>query len=360
MGWPAGCSLEWQEPSSIAKQAWEGCGVGGCSKLKVDYVYDDFEPFTSANVGSNAAARLRLLFIRRKSPKFESWYLTLRDDGTPVQLLRSFDCAPFLALGPTSVCAVLGNLAAPSGQAARFQSGTPPAPLLETFATQGIASVACTSELFVSHDDFGTETVRDLATTSEYLVTPPNGVAYDLRVHGGYALFVRSGVEDGGPVLDGWLWKRPNELVKLVDPGTQKVFDIRTDGTTLVWTQVNAADSKEVAAGDLWTSPFGTTASALTPKKRRSVPPSTVGLGNYAIGGGHYALVEGALSTTQTKLHVYRLSDARHWEVQPPPGLVNSTVLYVDEKEVWYLARLPNGLNQTIARQKIDALGPGD
>ncbi len=102
MGWPAGCSLEWQGPSSIAKQAWEGCGVGGCSKLKVDYVHDDFEPFTSANVGSNAATRLRLLFIRRKSPKFESWYLTLRDDGTPVQLLRSFDCAPFLALGPTS------------------------------------------------------------------------------------------------------------------------------------------------------------------------------------------------------------------------------------------------------------------
>ncbi len=61
-----------------------------------------------------------------------------------------------------------------------------------------------------------------------------------------------------------------------------------------------------------------------------------------------------------TKLHVYRLSDARHWEVPPPPGLVNSTVLYIDGKEVWYLARLSNGLNQTVARQKLDALGLGD
>jgi hypothetical protein len=45
---------------------------------------------------------------------------------------------------------------------------------------------------------------------------------------------------------------------QLINPGTDQVFDIRSDGTTLVWIQVLPGDILDTRPGNLWTSPFAT------------------------------------------------------------------------------------------------------
>jgi hypothetical protein len=71
------------------------------------------------------------------------------------------------------------------------------------------------------------------------------------------------------------------------------------------------------------------------------------------------------------RLHVYRLSDGRHWELprfvdispaaEPNAVTVPSAVLEIDETEVWYATQSQStNTPWTIVRQRLDALGPGD
>ncbi len=154
-----------------------------------------------------------------------------------------------------------------------------------------------------------------------------------------------------------WMWNgATGAMQQLIATGNDIVPDVQSDGETLVWVRTppkSVPESELYPQGDLWTSPFATTPSGLTPKKRRPAPLVSGG-GNSAAGEGFYAVV----SYADLSVHVYRLSDAHHWSFpfQTPPSLMPSFrgVVYVDKDEVWYITE------SSIYRQRLDALGPGD
>jgi hypothetical protein len=158
------------------------------------------------------------------------------------------------------------------------------------------------------------------------------------------------------PVFDhpeAWIWNRSTHKTEpFIQPSPDVVTDVRSDGATIVWLQAPAKDPQNpyYGPGDLWTSPFAASKAVLKPTKRRPVP--AVGGVVGAAGQGYYAM-NGA--TPDRKIHVYRLSDAQHWEFVPPKEAYNLwDVSYVDPKYVWYWT--VTGMY----RQALDALGPGD
>ncbi len=202
--------------------------------------------------------------------------------------------------------------------------------------------------------------LRDLEAGRERWIQFPNAMAVDPSPSGPNAFFVLMGVEQNHEKLTGWVWKRPDTLEQLVDAGSEMVYDIRSDGNTLVWVQTASASSLDPATGTLWTSPFATSASGVESTQRRSVPALTIVPQYKVVGHGHYALVEQPVGSPERYLHVYRLSDARHWKVPTIPDVRPADLIYIDAEEVWFIGTTLNDAKSTIIRQKLDALGPGD
>ncbi len=189
---------------------------------------------------------------------------------------------------------------------------------------------------------------------------PPAGATdvYGVNLVGSYAVFPRESASEG--VVDGSIWKPPNTTEKLVNPGSELVYDIRSDGNTLAWVQAQSKDPLTRAAGDLWTSPFATTAAGIKPEKRRPVPAISIVPTMKGMGDGWYALVEQPIGSKDRYLHVYRLTDVRHWKVQTPADVRPTNVVYIDGEEVWYTGTTMNDSYNTLVRQQLSALGPGD
>jgi hypothetical protein len=121
-------------------------------------------------------------------------------------------------------------------------------------------------------------------------------------------------------------------------------------------------DYQDIIPGELWASPFVTSEDALEPRKvRGDVPSTSIWAAGKAIGGGYYAVVEQHEGSTEpNRLHVYRLSDGRHWLVRSPPGVQPGDVLSIDQETVWYRALSSNFATTSIVRQELAALGAGD
>jgi len=168
------------------------------------------------------------------------------------------------------------------------------------------------------------------------------------------------GIANQAESVTGWSWKLPNTSQKLVDPGSELVFDIRSDGTTLAWVQTTAKWIDEIAPGWLWTSPHTTEPAAVVATKRREVPAIGASETGKGIGGDYYALVDQSGGKEEQYVHVYRLSDARHWKVPSPADVRAADIILIDAEEVWILGITPKGAPSTIIRQRLDALGPGD
>jgi hypothetical protein len=100
--------------------------------------------------------------------------------------------------------------------------------------------------------------------------------------------------------------------------------------------------------GTLYTSPFATVPSGITPALVRNVPSF---FNTAAFGEAHYAM----LSAPDRKIHVYRLSDGRHWSfAAPQEAYAANEVVHVDATFVLY------NTWEGIFRQSLAALGPGD
>lgn len=152
---------------------------------------------------------------------------------------------------------------------------------------------------------------------------------------------------------EGWIWNHAtNTTSPLVQPGKLvSVADIKSDGVTLVWVQGELPFDMNghYQSADLWTSPFATDQLGVVATKRRALP--VLGQVPSYAGGGFYSL----FSLGDKMVHVYRLSDARHWAFKPPAASLDfSNISFVDKDFVWYKT-LAN-----IYRQAISALGPGD
>ncbi len=221
----------------------------------------------------------------------------------------------------------------------------------------------CSADLLGSGDASGAGWVRDLVSGNEYPLEASPGVAWPPVIYEDVALFRRWWGDGTYVRLDAWLWKRPNVMEPLIEaPDGEMVYDVRTDGSTLVWVQAKSESVLDRAPGELWTSPFSKTSTSLQPSKRRTTPSLTVAQTQKAVGGGYYALIEQPFpeGNENWKLHLYRLSDARHWQVELPGAMRPVEVVHVDEEEVWVQAHTMKIADMTLIRQRIDQLGPGD
>lgn len=193
--------------------------------------------------------------------------------------------------------------------------------------------------------------IYDLAGGQVNMFGPPPGVGFKVAHPVNDSALMQFYPVFGKP--EAWIWNRSTQLTEpLIQPMPEQVMDIRSDGATIVWVQVapmNPGDEYYMQ-GNLWTSPFATIKASLKPTKRRSLP--MVGGITGAAGEGYYAMYG---TTEDRKIHVYRLSDAQHWEFVPPMEVGDiREISFVDSKYVWYWTIIG------VYRQAIDALGPGD
>jgi hypothetical protein len=154
---------------------------------------------------------------------------------------------------------------------------------------------------------------------------------------------------------------------RLVEPPQgEMIYDIRSDGEILAWIQVQTT-KLDRAPGTLWTSPFAKTTAELRPTKRRTTPALGTNPDTMGIGGGYYALIEAPVESGDEgwQAHLYRLSDARHWQLGLPEDATRAVeVVHVDAQEIWVKVNTTGtgyAYNDvTLVRQRIADLGPGD
>jgi hypothetical protein len=158
--------------------------------------------------------------------------------------------------------------------------------------------------------------------------------------------------EPGHPELA--VWSRATGIAETVVETTlpDRVYVANSDTQTLVWI-VQSGDAE--APGTLWTSPFATTPAQVVATPRRPTPP--VGLAYSTAGAGFFAVhsVKGWMQAGpgDGNIHLYRLSDAREWAFAPPGEAPIWAMLHVDQEYLYYQP------TWTLARQRLDALGPG-
>lgn len=197
--------------------------------------------------------------------------------------------------------------------------------------------------------DGSTNIVYDRLTEKSYFLNKPGpggGYAQPFVVHGNVIVRYYPAFEKP----EAWIWSGKTKQVEpIVQPAPDIISDFRSDGKTLVWVQNPPKPVKgqgNYPPGDLWTSPFATTKAELKPKKHRPVPV----VGESMAGGGYYAFY-----SSDDHIHIYRLSDAHHWEFALAEGMGPMFEMsFLDEKYLWF---------STIGgafRQPLATLGPGD
>lgn len=364
---PAGCDFEYA--TNLANAAppliWEDCGpgTGGCQRLvpvwakKYPPGYDLAFQGPPQLFKNGTTLRFSLHYYFREGDGQLDYRKAIYDENSVVLAAwRVKECGGNLLQWTTKhVCLAIGNGSDDTVQAILNQNDLT-GPPLAVYTSGPTIPLACTDDLFAS--GLGSvQRLRDLVSGQELAIPAPSGgvAMLDPRLTGEYALFQRV-----AGVVDGWIWKRPNSVEQLVDPGAEQIYDIRSDGQTLVWIQAKSTDFQERAVGDLWTSTFATTMGALQPQKRRAVPATSVVASMKGVGGGWYALVEQPVGSQARFLHVYRLADAHHWQVPTPADVQPTDVIHVDGDEVWFTGMSINAAYVTVIRQQLSALGPGD
>jgi hypothetical protein len=361
VGWATTCEMEVATKPTNAAPAlqWTECGAG-CKRLVPNWPNESGIPLQGAQLfkdGDSLRLSIHMRFVddRRKA--------VFDENSEPVVAWRSGSANPcggnLLQWTAKHVCFAVGNATDPMYQAFLSANDLDGAPLA-LYATQQLVPLGCNEELFVGSSYGGIPYLRDLDSGLERWIQFPNAMPSFAIPSGPNAFFVLMGVEQSHEKLTGWVWKRPDTLEQLVDAGSEMVYDIRSDGNTLVWVQTASASSLDPATGTLWTSPFATSASEVEATQRRSVPALTIVPQYKVVGQGYYALVEQPVGSAERYLHVYRLSDARHWKVPTLPDVRPADLIYIDAEEVWFIGTTLNDANSTIIRQKLDALGPGD
>ena len=358
---PADCVYVADDPAlAVPELEWTECGTG-CSRLVPNWLSKSGIPLQAAQV-YKAGSALRLgLHMWVGEPGY--WRKAIYDENwKPLAVWKrgAAQCgANLLQWTPKHVCLSIGTGLEPTLQAF-LDPANLSGPPKSFYATESVVPLACNEELFVGSSSGGIPYVRDLQSGLERWVQFPTATAGDPSLSGAHAFFVHFGSEQGQEKLTGWIWKRPDTLEQLIDAGSEMVYDFRSDGETLVWIQTTSPSSWDVAPGTLWTSPFATVSAGVTSMQRRSVPSVSLVPQYKIVNQGHYAIVEQPAESPERYLHVYRLSDARHWLVPSPADVRPADLVYIDAEEVWFIGTTLNNAKSTIIRQRLDALGPGD
>jgi hypothetical protein len=231
-------------------------------------------------------------------------------------------------------------------------------------------TAGCTEHLRLGRDPGLHYWLWDFSTGEEIRLTWPGGYRpWSARVFGASALIVGSSSDDMLGKLDGWIWSRERGFQLIVDPGDDNVYQLLTDGETLAWIQTDRSVGlfDDPKPGTLWTSPFADDPSGIVPEQRRELGVVRTAPLSYAMGAGHIAMLHAPPGKDTSRLHVYSVTDGRHWESPALPDLadiggvtVPTKVLHVDAEEVWYEASSTTSSYKTIVRQRIAALPSGD
>lgn len=362
VGWtPSDCMYVATTPAdAVPDLVWTDCGAG-CARLLPNWPNKSGVPLQAAQVfksGGTLRLGLHLWY-----GELGQWRKAIYDENMkPVVAWRgdATRCgANLLQWTPKHVCPSIGMGLDPTLQAFLSPGDLTGNPIA-LYATQAFVPLSCNEDLFIGSSSGGIPYLRDLNAGFERWIQFPNAHAVDPALSGPNAFFVVMGFEQGYEKLTGWVWKRPDTLEQLVDASSEMVYDIRSDGNTLVWVQTTSASSFDAAPGTLWTSPFATSASDVHATMRRSVPALTIVPQYKVVGEGYYAFIEQPIGSPERSLHIYRLSDARHWQLPVIPHVRPASLVYIDAEEVWLLGTTLNDAISTIIRQKLDALGPGD
>jgi hypothetical protein len=373
---------------AVPPLVWQACegGIAGCERLVINWEgkYGQSPLATRANYGGGVFKTgdglIFVLAILAKESKTLAAYV---DAKTPLGAWQGETPNGLNACGPVHlewsskhICQAFGGLP-PLRVGLVPLGGDVNAAPIKTFKSAADVPAACNETKLFAMDTANDWYVRDLQTDAVHELGWSKGFAFTPRVHGELALVPRwTSDASNNQILEGWLWTPPNSLIKLVDATPELVYDIRTDGTTLVWLQAVSSGIDHWVPADIWVSPFTTDPTKLQPKTLGQVPLASIGFASKRIGGGYYAAVEPAKGgpspdSRNYRLHLYRLSDGRHWELARFldiwPGAEANTftvpgaVLALDENEIWYegMSQSTNGTS-TVVRQRLDALGPGD
>ncbi len=360
--WAPGCMDVATRPAeAVPELVWTDCGAG-CARLVPNWPDKSGTPLHTAQVyksGSVLRVGLHMWY-----GEIGQWRKAIYDENMkPLVAWRGDECgANLLQWTPKHVCLSLGQGLDPTIEAFLSPADLTGSPIA-VYAKESTVPISCNEDLFIASSLGGIPYLRDLGTGLVRWIQFPDGQATDAVPVGPRAFFVLMGYDNQGhDKLTGWVWKRPDTLEQLVDAGSEMVYDIRSDGETLVWVQTTSTSVFDVAPGTLWTSPFATSASEVHGTARRAVPSISLAPSTKAANQGYYAFIE--VSPTDSgydrSVHVYRLSDAHHWHVPTIPDVMPADVIFLDAEEVWYLGTTLNGARSTIIRMRLEALGAGD
>jgi hypothetical protein len=129
--------------------------------------------------------------------------------------------------------------------------------------------------------------------------------------------------------------------------------NLGTDGVDLVWSygEGKGPGEEPYPIRSVMTAPYTTDPDAVVPRRLRSQLANDIALDSWKVGCGR-AVHFGALG-----LQVVRLSDGWSWEIPYAPNRGIHTPIGITCDEVFALGSV--GDHSTIARVRLDSLGPG-
>lgn len=164
-----------------------------------------------------------------------------------------------------------------------------------------------------------------------------------------------------------WAWDVNRQSRRVLTASQPFIQDVRSSGGSIAWVE---APSNNVSDGQLMTGQYSFAGGVSGIRSVHAVAGAVVSRARYAMGGGYYALMSmKSLDWSDgSSVHVYRLSDGRHWQVPEPPAFYDpskkiraTTLLYLDDQEIVYAGSAdPSGWETEVVRQRLDALGAGD
>jgi hypothetical protein len=285
---------------------------------------------------------------------------------------RSTQCnLHFAQWVPEQVCVVVADAVATSRVALFPSSAGRAEPPARVFDAPSELTQLCSRQLWVS---YGGGAAMDLSTTS-------NDVAYLGQLAGGTSSSFNDGDAAGDTIafimdprgtqrdFQTWSWSAKAGAVKLESSSQGQRIDITFDGRDIAWREyIENTATPGRWMYDVYTFPYVAGSTNATKRLVGRLPPEPY-CGSQRVGGGYYAMTEGECNNSQStaRLHLFRLSDGRHWTVEAfsdpeKPGAVTrpTGVLYIDEQEVIYRGDGIANRTSSIIRQRIDALGPGE
>jgi len=364
--WAPGCLIEaaTRPEHAMPELVWTDCeGLAGCQRLDPNWYVRKkiYLGFANGYRKSNRSS----LGVGTAWGDGAEWRFAVYDQTwRPKAVWRgnTGDCNG-VALRPTPwhVCFLSAKSGGPAVAGlfrAEDLTGTP----LLTYTTKGRLSEGCTADLAISFNTVGRSFIYDFNLAHEVELSVPTGEAFIPESVGPAAFFSRSYANGNGKqALDGWVWSPSLGAKPLIDPTGKFVADIRSDGESLAWLELDMTSISFSAAGTLWSSPATLDKASVSRRLVREVPSTTITMNHKAIGGGFYAMLEQHTGDQSVvKLHVYRLADGRHWQVPTPPDLLPGSIVWLDSDEILFESNWLSGASYGLIRQDLSQLGDGD